>query len=103
MSADFTMLRACSSCARGLPAAAQQWDLSGLQIDGQAVEQQTVEAWLWCVEIAIHGPAADDAPDAVTEVLTTAAGLYKLLAFADAVDPVAACWALVCVSCTRCK
>jgi hypothetical protein len=83
--ADLLTARACSSCARGLPAAAQEWDLSGIHIDGQPVERETVTAWLGCVDSLLHH-AADNTDS--TPALTTAKGLQKLLCFADAVGSI---------------
>lgn len=81
IAADLLLARACSSCARCLPAAAQEWDLSGMQIDGQPAERETVTAWLGCVDNVInHAPIPDS-----SLALTTATGLQKLLSFVDAV------------------
>jgi hypothetical protein len=82
LAADFTALRACSSCARGLPVDAQEWDLSGLQVDGQPVSRATVEAWLACVDSVLAGSPLDGSRK---EQLSTATGLQQLLPFADAV------------------
>jgi hypothetical protein len=83
--ADFTALRACSSCARGLPADAQEWDISGLQVDGQPVSRATAEAWLACVDSVLGGSPLDGSKK---EQLSTATGLQQLLLFADAVGSV---------------
>jgi hypothetical protein len=44
LAADLVLVRACSSCARGLPVDAIEWDLSGLLIDGTPVQRTTVQA-----------------------------------------------------------
>jgi hypothetical protein len=83
--ADLAALRVFSSCARGLPVDAQEWDLSGLQVDGQSVSRATVEAWLACVDSVVAGSPLDLIS---TPLLKTAKGLQQLLLFADAVGSV---------------
>jgi hypothetical protein len=46
LSAKANILRSCSSCAEGLPADAQEWDLSQLLVEGEPVTKGTVVAWL---------------------------------------------------------
>jgi hypothetical protein len=46
---------AVSDSARGLPAAAEEWDVSGLLLDGQPFTRETVSCWLSCAYSAIHG------------------------------------------------
>jgi hypothetical protein len=45
LSAKATILRSCSSCAEGLPADAQEWDLSQLRVEGEPVQRRTVVAF----------------------------------------------------------
>jgi hypothetical protein len=86
LAADLVLVRACSSCARCLPADTNEWDLSGLLIDGTPVQRTTVEAWLSCVDTAVHGAVQSGSkPMCPKGALTDAAGLYQLLSFADAV------------------
>ncbi|KAI8464261.1 MAG: hypothetical protein J3K34DRAFT_526351 [Monoraphidium minutum] len=47
--AHAALLRAYSSCVRGLPAGSGVWDLSGLLIDGAPVERAVVVEWLEAV------------------------------------------------------
>ena len=44
--ADRCTLQCYSTCARGLPAAAEEWDLSQLLIEGQPVQRGTAVAYL---------------------------------------------------------
>lgn len=46
LSAKANILRTCSSCAEGLPADAQEWDLSQLLVEGDPVTKETAVAWL---------------------------------------------------------
>jgi hypothetical protein len=86
---DASLMRACSSIARGLPAEAAVWDLSNLLIDGQPVQCSTVIRWLNCCYIALHGRTFDGRP--VNELWQpTAAELFQLLAFADSIGSVKA-------------
>lgn len=92
LDAELPVLRVFCSCARGLPAAAQEWDLSGLLVDGQPVQRSTVAAWLACIDSVVDGtpPAAAAAAEAgdgvaAAAALTEATGLRRLLSFADAV------------------
>lgn len=48
------------------------------------MQATTVEAWLLCVNAAIHG-AADSEPATDSSAFQTATGLFHLLYFADAV------------------
>ncbi len=43
-----TTLWSCSSCAEGLPADAEDWDLSQLLVEGDPVKRETVVSWLNC-------------------------------------------------------
>jgi len=88
ISANIHILRSCCSCAEGLPADPQEWDLRQLQINGTAVQREAVVAWLNCaysriLDSVFEEQQSDDADYAYyTE---TVAGLAQLLAFADAV------------------
>ncbi|WIA39973.1 hypothetical protein OEZ86_013403 [Tetradesmus obliquus] len=77
-----------SLCAAGLPAQAENdtvWDLSNILIDGQPVQRATVVAWLnSCYQIVYT--ADYEAQEAADNPALTFEGLYRLLAFADAVD-----------------
>lgn len=46
LSAKANILRSCSSCAEGLPADAEEWDLSQLLVEGDPVTKETAVAWL---------------------------------------------------------
>jgi hypothetical protein len=81
LSADESVLRACSSAARGLPADADVWDLSNLLIAGEPVQRKPVISWLNMCYNAVHGePFVADGgpPDVVMD-------LFRLLAFADSI------------------
>src|SRR5690349_9361448 len=80
--ADRTILAACSSCVRGLPADSEEWDISNLVVEGRAVEQHTVVAWLNAIYMQNL-----DVPVEQQEVMP-ASNMHEmalLLAFADAV------------------
>lgn len=79
---DRHLLAAYSSCARGLPADATEWDVSQLLIGGQSVQRETVIAWLNAANKPIHG--CEFVPQASSPVRSMS-GLAQLLAFADAV------------------
>lgn len=83
LEADRTILAAFSSCIRGLPAEADEWDISQLLIEGQPVQRQTVVAWLNMA----YSQALDEPFEQDTELDDSMAGLAQLLAFADAVGP----------------
>lgn len=71
--------RAFSNVAKALPET-QQWNLSDILIDGEHVKRETVLQWLSALEqLTEHVPPAEDSQTC------TAAFLYELLAFADAV------------------
>jgi hypothetical protein len=77
------MVQFYSTCAGGLPAAAEEWDLSQLLLESQPVQRSTVVFWLNA--ISQHGddkPMFDEQPASTAH---TMAGLAQLLAFADAV------------------
>jgi hypothetical protein len=81
--ADKLTLQCFSSCARVLPAAAEEWDLSQLLLDGQPVQRSTVVCWLNAIsQQCDNKPMFTDQPDSPAR---TMAGLAQLLAFADAV------------------
>lgn len=82
-SAESFVLRSFSASARGLPAAADVWDVSGLLLDGAPFSSETVSCWLRCANSNVHGLA-----ELVTEdirQLSTVDELTQVLAFADAV------------------
>jgi hypothetical protein len=85
IAAELLAVRACSSCARGIPTSAQEWDLSGLQIDGQPADLELVTAWLGCVDSLLRHAAADNTDSSA--VLNTG-GIAQLLCFADAAGSV---------------
>jgi hypothetical protein len=80
------LLKFLSQCARCLPLATEEWDLSNLIINGQPVTRATIVAWLNCAcqlidSTDFEAPPAPAAP-------ATAHDLYNLLVFADAVESV---------------
>lgn len=79
---DRNILAACSSCVRGLPAEATEWDISKLVVEGQAVEQSIVLAWLNAMYIQIQDEPFEQQED---NPASNMRGLAHLLAFADAV------------------
>jgi hypothetical protein len=84
LEADRQVVCLFSSVARGLPEA-DEWDLSGLLVDGQPVSRATAVAWLNAAYQAAYAEDFDAQPpdeDAARSVK----GLYQLLSFADAVD-----------------
>lgn len=89
ISANIHILRSCCSCAEGLPADAQEWDLRQLQINGTAVQRETVVAWLNCAYSRILETVFEEQSDSgdtcYAYYTETVAGLAQLLAFADAV------------------
>jgi hypothetical protein len=81
LEAEACLVRMYSAVARQLPET-DEWDLSGLLVDGQPVSRAIVVAWLNAAYQ--HAYLADyeqqaDSPACIVE------GLYLLLAFADAV------------------
>lgn len=81
--ADSLLVRTSCDNARGLPAPADVWDVSGLLLDGQPFARDTVSCWLNCACSAVHGMAELNEQD--VQQLSTVAGLAQVLAFADAV------------------
>ncbi|WIA19688.1 hypothetical protein OEZ85_005616 [Tetradesmus obliquus] len=80
-----------SLCAAGLPSQQADsetvWDLSNILIDGQPVQRATVVAWLnSCYQIMYT--ADYESQEAADNPARTFEGLYRLLAFADAVDSI---------------
>lgn len=71
-----------SSCAKGLPAAAQEWDVSQLLIEGQPVQRDTVMAWLNSVYYTTYRQPFEQPEQKPAGRMT---GLAKLLGFAGAV------------------
>jgi len=80
--ADRGILSCWSSCVRGLPLDAAEWDLSNLAIEGQAVERSTVVAWLNLIYKMV---TAKDFERQEPNTAHTLRGMGQLLAFADAV------------------
>jgi hypothetical protein len=83
LEAESFVLRSFSDCARNLPPAAEEWDVSGLLLDGQPFSRDTVACWLSCVYSTVEGIQELTAQD--IQQLSTVTGLTQLLAFADAV------------------
>jgi hypothetical protein len=79
LQAQLLVLLPMSQCVRSLPDKTE-WDLSSLLIDGQPVTRSTVVAWLNCAYKHIL-----DCDFEAQEVEQSAASLYQLLVFADAV------------------
>lgn len=74
-----------SSCARALPAAAEEWDLSQLLLEGQPVQRETVVSWLNAMSQHLNNePMIGDDPE-TDRPARSMASLAQLLAFADAV------------------
>jgi hypothetical protein len=82
LQAEAYLMRLYSAVAKRLPET-EEWDLSGLQVDGQPVSRATVVAWL---NAAYQHAYGTDFEEQDNSPACTAAGLYSLLAFADAVD-----------------
>jgi hypothetical protein len=78
------VLLAVSSVAGGLPAEADEWDLSGLLVDSQPVSRATVVAWLNAAYQAVLGQVFE-AQQPEVDPARSVEGMYKLLLFADAV------------------
>ncbi|WIA19689.1 hypothetical protein OEZ85_005617 [Tetradesmus obliquus] len=78
-----------SLCAAGLPSQQADsetvWDLSNILIDGQPVQRATVVAWLNACYQIVYKPDYE-AQEQQDNPALTFEGLYRLLAFADAVD-----------------
>lgn len=73
-----------SSCARGLPAAAEEWDVSALLIEGQPVQRETVVAYINAISQHVNNEVViEEQHDSKPTRSMTA--LAQLLAFADAV------------------
>ncbi|KAF6252957.1 hypothetical protein COO60DRAFT_477893 [Scenedesmus sp. NREL 46B-D3] len=70
-----------SSVARSLPAC-DEWDISGLLVDGRSVGRATVVAWLNAAYQHTYQADFEAQPD---DPACSVEGLYYLLAFADAV------------------
>lgn len=82
LSAKATILRSCSSCAEGLPADAQEWDISQLRVEGEPVQRSTAVAFLNCCYSRIMDSEFEKQQQ---DPRTKASSLAQLLAFADAV------------------
>ena len=83
LAADSLLMRSLCDSARGLPAASEEWDVSGLLQDGQPFSRDTVSSWLSCVHSAVDS-ITDLGPQDIQQ-LSTVTGLTQVLAFADAV------------------
>jgi hypothetical protein len=82
---DGLLLRMFSGVARGLPADAVEWDVSGLRYnEDKNFSRSAVSTWLNCARYVLHGP--DELGDEDTALLRTAEGLHAVLSFAHAVD-----------------
>lgn len=79
---DRSILQCWSSCAKGLPATADEWDVSQLLIEGQPVQRETVVAWLNALYDIVYGKPFEQQEKSPVHNIT---GLAQLLAFADAV------------------
>ena len=86
LQAESFVLRSFSNSARGLPAAAEEWDVSGLLLDGQPFSRETVSCWLSCGYSAVDGMQELGHQD--IQLLSTVEGLTQVLAFAAAVGSV---------------
>lgn len=80
--ADKATIQCFSSCAKGLPATAQEWDISGLLVEGQHVLRSTVVAWLNVIYNLVH---FEDFEQQQPSILKSMTGAIAVLAFADAV------------------
>jgi hypothetical protein len=80
--ADRVTLQCYSSCARGLPASAEEWDISQLLIEGQPVQRETVVAYINAVSQHLNNQIVIEEQDGPPRSMK---GLASLLAFADAV------------------
>jgi len=80
--ADKSMIQCFSSCAKGLPATALEWDISGLLVEGQHVQRSTVVAWLNAIYKLVHH---EDFEQQEPSILNSLTGATAVLAFADAV------------------
>jgi hypothetical protein len=79
--AQSCILRSFCANAEGLPAA-EEWDVSGLLLDGQPFSRETVSCWMNCAYSLIDGSEQLGQHD--IEQLSSA-GLAQVLAFANAV------------------
>jgi hypothetical protein len=84
LEADRQVVCLFSGVARGLPDA-DEWDLSGLLVDGQPVSRETVVAWLNAAYQAAYEEDFE-AQQKADNPACSMTGLYQLLSFADAVD-----------------
>jgi hypothetical protein len=84
ITADRLMLQCYSSCARGLPAAAEEWDVSGLMVEG-GVQRQTVVDYVKAISKHLNNEVLIAEDDSEGPAAVTLARLARLLAFADAV------------------
>jgi len=87
LQADRDILSAFSSCAKRLPEAATEWDVSGLMLEGQQVQRGTVVVWLNLAYQSTHGAPYEDTPpgSSLHFCMRRFTSLAQLLAFADAV------------------
>jgi hypothetical protein len=94
LQANSFLVRGLCESAEGLPAAAEEWDVSGLLLDGQPFTREIVSCWLSCAYSAIHGTEELNIQD--IQQLSTVMGLTQVLAFADAVGSYAALCKAAC-------
>lgn len=85
--AEADIVRFFALVARDLPQDADEWDLSGFLIDGEAVSRRVVVEWLNWAYQRTHETSFEEQDDSLRPS-GTVAGLYQLLAFADAVGTV---------------
>lgn len=75
-----------SSYAKGLPAEADEWDISQLLIEGQAVQLDTVNSWISLMNDLADGQLFEQhLKKQKKQLCSSIHGLVQLLAFADAV------------------
>jgi hypothetical protein len=82
LEAEAHLARLFSAVARQLPET-DEWDLSGLLVDGQPVSRATVVAWLNAAYQHAYGTHYEQQEDSPVHSVER---LYSLLAFADAVN-----------------
>ena len=94
--AGSSVLRTFSDSARGLPANSEEWDVSGLLLDGQPFSRDTVSCWLSSAHSAVDGLEELGPQD--IQHLSTVTGLTQVLGFADAVG---SCVSLLKAACSQ--
>jgi len=94
LEAESFILRTFSSCARELPAAAEEWDVSGLIYKDKHFEHATVQCWLHCCYSVVYG-AAELQEDDLAQ-LKDARRLHQVLSFAHAVGSTEGLLSAIC-------